>query len=241
MAKYICSLCKYVYDEDVGIPEKGIAPGTKWCDLPDDWVCPLCGSPKKEFELLEGQASVPKKEEEKRAEPKKVIAGKKDLAGSVKVPAGYGDDDLRELSYAEAAVLCSNLSKGCEKQYLMEESAAFKEISDYYLKKAGKVEGTFDDLMALINDNLATNEDALKIGKKSGDRGAYRVTLWNNSVAKILDSLMNRFSKEGNALLENTNIYVCDICGFIYVGDVPPAICPICKVPNAKLLKVGRV
>ena len=157
------------------------------------------------------------------------------------MPAGYGDDDLRELSYAEAAVLCSNLSKGCEKQYLMAESAAFKEIADYYMAKAGKVEGTFDDLMALINDNLATNEEALKIGKKSGDRGAYRVTLWNNSVAKILDSLMNRFSKEGNALLENTNIYVCDICGFIYVGDVPPAICPICKVPNAKLLKVGRV
>ena len=103
-----------------------------------------------------------------------------------------------------------------------------------------QVEGTFDDLMALIEENLSTNDEALRIGKKSGDRGAYRVTLWNNSVSKILASLLQRFSDEGNAMLENTNIYVCDICGFIYVGDEPPAICPICKVPSVKLLKVRR-
>ncbi|MBE6517549.1 MAG: rubredoxin [Thermoplasmata archaeon] len=239
MAKYICTLCKYVYDEDVGIPEKGIAPGTKWSDLPDDWVCPLCGSRKKDFELMGEQASVPTSVKDEKPEPRVVNTGS-ELDGTVKVPAGYGDDDLRALSYAEAAVLCSNLSKGCEKQYLMEESAAFKKISDYYMSKAGTVEGTFDDLMALIEENLSTNDEALRIGKKSGDRGAYRVTLWNNSVSKILASLLQRFSDEGNAMLENTNIYVCDICGFIYVGDEPPAICPICKVPSVKLLKVRR-
>ena len=239
MAKYICTLCKYVYDEDVGIPEKGIAPGTKWSDLPDDWVCPLCGSRKKDFELMGEQASVPTSVKDEKPEPRVVNTGS-ELDGAVKVPAGYGDDDLRALSYAEAAVLCSNLSKGCEKQYLMEESAAFKKISDYYMSKAGTVEGTFDDLMALIEENLSTNDEALRIGKKSGDRGAYRVTLWNNSVSKILASLLQRFSDEGNAMLENTNIYVCDICGFIYVGDEPPAICPICKVPSVKLLKVRR-
>ena len=239
MAKYICTLCKYVYDEDVGIPEKGIAPGTKWSDLPDDWVCPLCGSRKKDFELMGEQAPVPTSVKDEKPEPRVVNTGS-ELDGAVKVPAGYGDDDLRALSYAEAAVLCSNLSKGCEKQYLMEESAAFKKISDYYMSKAGTVEGTFDDLMALIEENLSTNDEALRIGKKSGDRGAYRVTLWNNSVSKILASLLQRFSDEGNAMLENTNIYVCDICGFIYVGDEPPAICPICKVPSVKLLKVRR-
>ena len=49
---------------------------------------------------------------------------------------------------------------------------------------------------------------------------------------------MSRFSKEGDGFLMNTNVYVCDICGFIYVGDEPPAICPICKVPNVKFLEV---
>lgn len=237
MAKYICTLCRFVYDEDMGIPEKGIAPGTKWADLPDDWVCPLCGSSKDEFELMDAPSTT---SQPKEGAPARTLAGPVELDGTVNVPAGYGDDDLRPLSYAEAAVLCSNLAKGCEKQYLMEESAAFREISDFYMSKAGRVEGTFEDLMRLIEDNLSTNEEALSVAKRSGDRGAYRATLWNNSVSKILDSLLMRFSKEGGALLENTNIYVCDICGFVYVGDDPPAICPICKVPNVKLYRIRR-
>jgi rubredoxin len=51
MKKYVCTLCGYVYDEAEGSPESGIAPGTKWEDLPEDWVCPLCGASKDEFEL----------------------------------------------------------------------------------------------------------------------------------------------------------------------------------------------
>ena len=50
MKEYVCDLCGFVYDEAAGIPEDGIAPGTKWEDLPEDWVCPLCGAAKAEFE-----------------------------------------------------------------------------------------------------------------------------------------------------------------------------------------------
>ncbi len=49
MKKYTCSLCGYVYDEAVGDPDSGIAPGTKFEDLPDNWVCPLCGASKDNF------------------------------------------------------------------------------------------------------------------------------------------------------------------------------------------------
>ncbi len=48
--KYICSVCGYVYDEDAGDPDNGIAPGTLWADVPDDFTCPLCGVGKDEFE-----------------------------------------------------------------------------------------------------------------------------------------------------------------------------------------------
>ena len=48
MEKYECP-CSYVYDEAAGDPDNGIAPGTKWEDLPDDWVCPVCGLGKSEF------------------------------------------------------------------------------------------------------------------------------------------------------------------------------------------------
>jgi rubredoxin len=53
LSKYVCSVCGYVYDEAKGIPEEGIEPGTVWEDLPEDWVCPLCGVTKEEFEKQE--------------------------------------------------------------------------------------------------------------------------------------------------------------------------------------------
>lgn len=48
--KYICSVCGYEYDEEAGDPDNGIAPGTKWSDVPEDFACPLCGVGKNEFE-----------------------------------------------------------------------------------------------------------------------------------------------------------------------------------------------
>ena len=53
MKKYVCTVCGYVYDEEKGDPEKGIAPGTKWEDLPADFECPICGVSKEEFEEKE--------------------------------------------------------------------------------------------------------------------------------------------------------------------------------------------
>ena len=50
MEKWTCAVCGYVYDEAVGDPDSGIAPGTKFEDLPDDWVCPVCGVSKDQFE-----------------------------------------------------------------------------------------------------------------------------------------------------------------------------------------------
>ncbi len=47
--KYVCDLCGWEYDEELGDPENGIAPGTKFEDLPDDFVCPLCGADKSSF------------------------------------------------------------------------------------------------------------------------------------------------------------------------------------------------
>ena len=50
MKKYICNVCGWIYDPAVGIPEDGIAPGTAFEDLPEDWVCPICGVGKDMFE-----------------------------------------------------------------------------------------------------------------------------------------------------------------------------------------------
>ena len=51
--KYVCTVCDYVYDPEVGDPDNDIEPGTAFEDLSDDWVCPECGVEKDEFETLE--------------------------------------------------------------------------------------------------------------------------------------------------------------------------------------------
>lgn len=50
MDSYVCTICGYVYDPAQGDPDNGVAAGTAWADVPDDWVCPVCGAGKEDFE-----------------------------------------------------------------------------------------------------------------------------------------------------------------------------------------------
>lgn len=52
MKKWQCILCGFVYDEAAGLPDEGIAPGTRWEDVPADWTCPYCGAPKSDFDMI---------------------------------------------------------------------------------------------------------------------------------------------------------------------------------------------
>lgn len=52
MVRWQCLACPYIYDPATGDPDNGIAPGTKFEDLPDDWVCPVCGVPKTQFKKI---------------------------------------------------------------------------------------------------------------------------------------------------------------------------------------------
>ncbi len=221
MKKYVCTICGFIYDEAEGIPEAGIAAGTKWEDLPEDWTCPLCGASKAEFE--------PQEEE-------------KAPASAALAPVEESSEELRELSMGELSALCSNLARGCEKQYLSKESALFSELAEYFKKKTPQVEGAdTESLCALVEKNLSQDFAAANnVAKAAGDRGAQRALVWSEKVSKILNSLLNRYNKEGEAFLENTNVYVCEVCGFIYIGDNPPELCPVCKVPSWKFAKIGR-
>ena len=53
LKKYMCLICGWIYDEAAGAPDEGIAPGTKWDDVPPNWTCPECGARKEDFELVE--------------------------------------------------------------------------------------------------------------------------------------------------------------------------------------------
>jgi len=53
MKKFECMVCGYIYEEELGDPDNGVAAGTKWEDVPEDWVCPVCGVGKDEFNEVE--------------------------------------------------------------------------------------------------------------------------------------------------------------------------------------------
>ncbi len=50
---WMCLICGWIYDEAAGLPEEGIAPGTRWEDVPMNWVCPECGARKDDFEMVQ--------------------------------------------------------------------------------------------------------------------------------------------------------------------------------------------
>jgi len=49
----MCIVCGWIYNEELGAPEEGLAPGTTWENVPEDWTCPDCGASKDEFEMVE--------------------------------------------------------------------------------------------------------------------------------------------------------------------------------------------
>lgn len=214
MSQYVCSICGYVYDEAMET--------MKWEDVPEDWLCPLCSAAKSEF-YKQGESN--------------------DNETSKTVSIIEVSDDMKELSPLEMSALCTNLARGCEKQYKPEESALFTELAQYFKSASAPAEDpSFDKLLKLIESDL--NEDlpnANAIASDKKDRGALRALTWTEKVTRMLNSILARYEKEGESMLNNTGVYLCTICGFIYIGDSLPDVCPVCKVPNWKFDEVeGR-
>lgn len=218
MKKYVCSICNYVYDQAKGVPDGQVAPGTKWDDLEDDWICPICGASKSEF-FEEGQ-------DETDLQPNQPIL--------------TIHDDMKELSPLEVSVLCDNLARACEKMYAFDEQAKFIELATYFKGGSAPAEDpSYGELLTLVEKDLdVLYPNAEKVAKDEGDRGALRALTWTVKSTRMLKSILNRYEKEGEAMLENTGVYVCTICGYIYIGDELPELCPVCKVVNWKFEKI---
>jgi rubredoxin len=231
MRKFKCSICGYIYKE-----------GVKWEDLPEDYVCPMCNAPKSLFNLLEENT-----------------AGAENAQGKIS-GAETHVEDLKELTAEEFSAICSSLAKGCEKQRLGPQMEAYYKLADYYKTKAAEKRKTNDsagktsllDAVKMLEEDLASGFTlANNAAKANADRGALRSLVWSEKVSAMMKSLLDRFLKEGDSMLENTKIYVCDICGFIWLDDMSsitglssvaglPEVCPVCKVPKFKILQVER-
>ena len=209
--KYVCQICGYVYDD---AKEK-----VPFEELPDDWKCPLCGAAKSDFKP---EANGDEKKEVTALEPMEA--------------------DLEKLSAGQLAALCSNLARGCEKQYKQKEADLFKQLADYFTAVVPAVNDASVEKLAKELQTDADNYAAVRAtADANADRGAARVCVWGEKVTRMLSSLVNRYLNEGEAMLKDTNIWVCTTCGFVYIGDTPPQLCPVCKVPDWKFEKIeGR-
>jgi rubrerythrin len=76
--------------------------------------------------------------------------------------------------------------------------------------------------------------DAVERAKALGERGALRALVWGRKVSVVQSSLLGRFLKQGEALLEGTRIHICEACGFVMVRADAPDACPICKAPSGR-------
>lgn len=212
MKKWICGICGYIYDE----AEEGVA----FEALPENWVCPLCGADKNAFSPQQSLSEV-------KAQPTPV----------------HHIGEMRQLTVGELSAVCSNLARGCEKQYQEREAALFREIADYLSAAQAPVpDPSLDKLMELIRQDLNQSYPELNAAAAAaGDRGTQRICVWGEKVTRMLDSLLNRYKRDGEAFLQDTQVWVCTVCGFIYVGDSAPQLCPVCKVPDWKFEKIeGR-
>jgi rubrerythrin len=86
----------------------------------------------------------------------------------------------------------------------------------------------------LSNDYKRGTETATALG----ERGALRALLWGQKVSMVQNALTGRFLRSGEALLKDTQVHVCEACGFVIVkGDVPD-VCPICKAPSDRFVSL---
>lgn len=196
MKKYVCTVCGYIHNGE----------------LPNDFVCPVCGAGKGAFkEVVEGAA-----------------------ADVVEKPQDTLD---KELSAMEMSIICSNLARGCEKQYMPAEAEKFASLGEFFRKKAGNIsEGKgLAAISALLKEDIDKNYPyAHSVADAVGDRGAKRSLVWSEKVTRMLQSILARYEKEGDKMLEHSGVYLCSICGFVYVGEKAPDLCPVCKVPSWK-------
>lgn len=214
MKKYRCTICGYIYDEEV---EK-----IKFEDLPEDWKCPLCGAPKNLFEEIieENQKEIDNKNEINEKTNEEVF------------------EEYKELTNEEMAYICSNLAKSCEKQYKEKEQKLYETLFKYYENKIMPKEIEINELCNLYKEEIGLYDEIKETAKKNNDSGTLRAITWSSKVSAIIRNIITEYQEKGIEYIKENKIWVCTICGFIYIGSNPPTYCPVCKVPNIKIVEV---
>ena len=118
----------------------------------------------------------------------------------------------------------------------------FRELADYFAGITPPIaDASVEGVAALLQGDIDQYPGVRAAADKDSDRGAARICVWGEKVTRMLSSLVNRYLREGERMLAGQSVFVCTVCGFVYVGDEAPEMCPVCKVPAWKFEKIeGR-
>ncbi len=262
MRKYVCDVCKWEYKEAEGLPEQGIAPGTKWEDLPEDFVCPICGAGKGKFQKKEPPAApaavFDKKVTRSFSYGLFVLTardGEKDNGCIINTAIQAASEPLcvaiavNKANYTHDMILRTgafNLS------FLTEESefAVYQNFGFRSGRDAEKLEGIPFRRSANGIAYLTEACNAYLSGKvtKTVDLGSHTLFLAEVTGGEVLSKAPSvtyayyfaHIKPKPEARKEKKTGWVCTICGYVYEGEDLPAdfICPICKHPASDFQKL---
>jgi len=150
----------------------------------------------------------------------------------------------------------SNLAKASEKQQREETALLFRQLSQIteitQITQArtgieatgatgeGSAEASLTAVRQRITQDLETHYPQLQqLAEAANDRGAQRALKWAQKVTTLQKSLIDRYLLKGEALMDDSSLFVCEACGFIFLGKAAPEICPVCKAPAKRFSKVS--
>lgn len=150
-------------------------------------------------------------------------------------------EDFTEYSPHALVAICSNLQKACEKQMRATEAGLWKELVTHFTHVATEANSpSLEEVTPYLVDDIENSYPKIALlAEAAEDRGALRCVTWGKKVTAIQKSILARYEKQGEALFEGKGLYVCEACGFIAISKEIPDLCPICKAPASRFIKIS--
>jgi rubrerythrin len=128
----------------------------------------------------------------------------------------------------------SNLAKASEKQQRLHNAAIWNQLAETFDKGAG-AEGDLAELAEALAEDMEAVYPRLNASAEAvGDRGMKRALKWGERVTKIQKMLIDRYTVKGEDLFEGKQLFICEACGFVFLGPAAPDPCPVCKAPVSR-------
>jgi rubrerythrin len=225
MKKYRCTICKYEYDPAQGDPTQGIAPGTPFEDLPEDWKCPRCKKGKNVFEPVEEVKANPYAGTQTEKNLHAAFAGESEARNKYT----YFASKAKKEGYEQIAAL------------FLQTAENEKEHAKLWFKELNGIGNTAENLAAAAaGENYEWTDMYEGFAKTAEAEGFPELAAKFRGVAAIEKHHEERY----RALLHNVEakevfaksevkVWECRNCGHIVVGTKAPEICPVCNHPQA--------